>query len=148
MCARRTAAQREDAFEELLLAFRIRPAAWLHFTHKIAVPISRSPQQSWWGLVLANTCPVHWVTLCNIYVGLIFRFVDVFSGKFCLLYYEAVFLCMAFHTFVLYTLSEVNMCTWEALFSCYITMFCGSSTPPYSFVPFPIWLKSFANCVT
>ena len=27
---------------------------------------SRSPQRSWWGLVLAETCPVQWVTLHNI----------------------------------------------------------------------------------
>ena len=36
----------------------IRPAAWMHFVHDMAVPISRSPQCSWWGLVLAETCPV------------------------------------------------------------------------------------------
>ena len=30
---------------------------------KIVVPISRSPQHSWWGLALAETRPAQWVTL-------------------------------------------------------------------------------------
>ena len=34
---------------------------WL--SYKIAVPISRSPQRSWWGLILAETRPARWVTL-------------------------------------------------------------------------------------
>ena len=34
--------------------------------HEIAVPISWSPRYSWWGLVLAETCPVQWVALHNI----------------------------------------------------------------------------------
>ena len=38
--------------------FWIRSTTRLHFVHKIAVPISRSPQCSWWGLVLARMCPV------------------------------------------------------------------------------------------
>ena len=56
---------KNGAFKELLL---IRPATWLHFVHEIAVPISQSPQRNWWGLVLAKTCPVRWVTLCNIQI--------------------------------------------------------------------------------
>ena len=39
-----------------LTNFWIRPAAWMHFVHDMAVPISRSPQHSWWGLVLAGMC--------------------------------------------------------------------------------------------
>ena len=66
-----TAAWRDDAFEELLLAFWIGPATWLHFVHDIAVPISQSLQHcSWWGLVLAETHPVQRVTLHNIYACL------------------------------------------------------------------------------
>ena len=38
--------------------------ASVHVMH--VVPISRSPQRSWWGLVLAKTRPVQWVTLHNI----------------------------------------------------------------------------------
>ena len=47
----------------LWFAFSIRPAIWLYSMHEIAiwlysmheiaVPISQSPQRSWWGLVLA-----------------------------------------------------------------------------------------------
>ena len=33
------------------------PATWLHFVHEVAVPISQSPQHSWWSLVLANLVP-------------------------------------------------------------------------------------------
>jgi len=29
--------------------------------HDVWYPHSRSPQRSWWGLVLAEMCPVHWV---------------------------------------------------------------------------------------
>ena len=36
------AAQREDAFEEILPTFQIRLATWLHSVHEIAVPISWS----------------------------------------------------------------------------------------------------------
>ena len=61
-----TAAWRDDAFEELPLVFWIRPATWLHFVHEITVPISRSLQHIWWGLVLAETHPVQRVTLHNI----------------------------------------------------------------------------------
>ena len=39
---------------------------WLHFVHEIAVPISRSPQHSWWGLVLAEARPAQWVTSHNL----------------------------------------------------------------------------------
>ena len=46
--------------------FWIRSVTWLHSVHDIAVPISLSPQCSWWGLVLAKTCPAQWVTLHNI----------------------------------------------------------------------------------
>ena len=46
--------------------FWIRSDTWLHSVHEIAVPISRSPQRSWWGLVLAETLLVQWVTLHNI----------------------------------------------------------------------------------
>ena len=48
-----------------------------------SVPLSKSPQQSWWGLVLAETHPVQWVTayfqgnvvhyLFTQYLGLPFR---------------------------------------------------------------------------
>ena len=69
---RKAAARRDDASEELLPTFWIRPATWLHFIHEIAVPISSSPQCSWWGLVLAETRPAQWVTLHNIYLGLYF----------------------------------------------------------------------------
>ena len=44
----------------------IRTDTWLHSVHGIAVPISRSPQCSWWHLVLAETHPAQWVTLRNI----------------------------------------------------------------------------------
>ena len=37
-----------------------------HYPRILAVPISQSPQCSWWGLVLAKTCPTQWVTLHNI----------------------------------------------------------------------------------
>ena len=32
-------------------------ATWLHLVHEIAVPMSRSPQHSWWDLVLAEIHP-------------------------------------------------------------------------------------------
>ena len=48
---------------QLLPTIWLRPATWLHFVHEIAVPISWSPQPSWWGLVLAETHPAQWVTL-------------------------------------------------------------------------------------
>ena len=51
-----------DAFEELLLTFWIRPATWLLFVHEIAVPISWSPQHSWWRLVLPKMHHAQWVT--------------------------------------------------------------------------------------
>ena len=31
--------------------------------YEMTVPISRSPQRRWWGLVLAEMCPAQWVTL-------------------------------------------------------------------------------------
>ena len=46
--------------------FWIKPATWLHSLHEITVPIPRSPQRSWWGLVLAETRPTQWVILYNI----------------------------------------------------------------------------------
>ena len=41
-----------------------------HSVHEITVPISQSPQCSWWGPVLPSMCPVHWVTisLCTHYL--------------------------------------------------------------------------------
>ena len=59
MAVWRTAARRDDAFEELLPTFWIRPATWLHSVHEIAVPISRSLQCSWWGLVYWPKCVLH-----------------------------------------------------------------------------------------
>ena len=63
----------EQLHEETVLSkigvstdFWIRPATWLHSVHDMAVPISRSLQRSWWGLVLAETRPAQWVTLHNI----------------------------------------------------------------------------------
>ena len=53
----KTAAWREDAFEELQPIFWIRPAIWLHFVHEIAVLISWSTQHSWSDLVLAKARP-------------------------------------------------------------------------------------------
>ena len=41
----------------------ISSATQVQFGQEIAVPISQSPQGSWWGLVLAETGPVQWVTL-------------------------------------------------------------------------------------
>ena len=41
----------------------MRPATWLH---EMAVPISRSPQRSWWGLGLAEMHPTQWTTLYDI----------------------------------------------------------------------------------
>ena len=43
--------------------FWIRQAIWPHFMHKIAAPISRSSQCSWWGVVLAEICSPQWVIL-------------------------------------------------------------------------------------
>ena len=44
----KVSSQRDDAFKELLPTFRIRPASWLHFVHEVVVPISQSPQHSWY----------------------------------------------------------------------------------------------------
>ena len=44
----------------------IKPATWLCFVLEIAFPISRSPQYSWWGLVLGKMRPMQWLTLYNI----------------------------------------------------------------------------------
>ena len=65
-------------FQGVSTEFWIRPAIWLHSVHDIAVPISRSPQRSWWGLVLAETCPAQQVILHNIQTCFIreMRFVD------------------------------------------------------------------------
>ena len=61
---------RDDASEELLPTFWIsHPPDRLHFVHEIAVPISRSPQHSWWGLILAETRSVQWVTSHNTLLG-------------------------------------------------------------------------------
>ena len=70
----------EPGFEaELLPAFWIKPATWLHFVHEIAVPIFWSPQCCWWALVLAEMCTVQWATLECLYAGFFLRemwFVD------------------------------------------------------------------------
>ena len=42
---------------------------WLNFVHEMAVPISRSPQCSWWGLVLVEKRP----SLTSIYRPISFR---------------------------------------------------------------------------
>ena len=62
----RTATQIDAIFQMFPSTVLIKPATWLHFMHDIVVPISRSPQHSWWGLVLAEMCPAQWVTLHNI----------------------------------------------------------------------------------
>ena len=69
----RAAAQRDDAFEDSILTFWIRPAIWLHSVHEIAVSISWSPQHSWWGLVLAETCSAGNGWLCMLTSRAIFR---------------------------------------------------------------------------
>ena len=50
--------RKRQCFRGVSTDFWIRPTTWLHSVHDIAVPISRSSQHSWWGLVLAKTCPV------------------------------------------------------------------------------------------
>ena len=51
---------------------------WLPLLHEIPVTISRSPQNSWWGLLLAEMCPAHRVT-CVASIGL-----HAFFKKMCL----------------------------------------------------------------
>ena len=47
---------------------RIRPATWLHFMHEMAVPISQSPQRSWWSLVLVKMQWAAWLELQRVIV--------------------------------------------------------------------------------
>ena len=45
------------------------PASYLHLNHKVCTnKLFMSPQHSWWGLVLVETCPAQWVTLHNIFL--------------------------------------------------------------------------------
>ena len=84
---RRTTVQRDAMFEVLLPVVCIRPATWLHSVHGIAVPIFRSPQCSWWGLVLTETHPAQWVTLYNIWASLAsFPGLPRFSSLVCVQY--------------------------------------------------------------
>ena len=72
-------------FRGFSTTFWIRPATWLHSMHEIAVSISRSPQRSWWGLVLAETWPARWVTSRPIFKGDVVRW--LFMNIWCM--YEA-----------------------------------------------------------
>ena len=42
---------KDGVLEELLPTFWTRPATWPHSVHEIVVPISQSPQYSWWDMV-------------------------------------------------------------------------------------------------
>ena len=48
----------------------IMPCGHLTVLHEMVVPISWSPQHSWWGLVLAWVCSAQWAT----HLGLLFFF--------------------------------------------------------------------------
>ena len=62
---------KRQCFRGVSTNFWIRPVTWLHSVHDIAVPIPRSPQCSWQGLVLAEMRPAQWVTLQHL--GLFYK---------------------------------------------------------------------------